>query len=190
MFKILFLLTVATLSVNTKSGFLRNLEDELVFQASLTKNVTLTNLTDFFLVVDGFSTAVGLYSDMPSLQACKVSDFNVVQDTVVIIEKLVNGDTSTIDDDIKGLVDTLYTIYKTCDIKGLPTQFLQVVTDVKNNFTQADYVKKFLSQLQSNIFQLMADLKSTVDKYNNRDFQSFGTGLGNLVRTLFVVKSN
>lgn len=179
MFKNLFILSLAILAVNSK--FLQQADQVPQFQH--------TNLTDYFLVAEGFATTVGIYAEMPALEKCKAQDSDLVQKSVDLIQDIVNGENSTIVDEIKDVIDSLYVVYKQCDFKGLKAEFLQGLADMKANFTQPDYMKKFLSQLQSNIFQLMADLKTVIDKFNAGDMASFGQGMGNLMRTLLIVKA-
>jgi len=183
MFKILLLLAL-TLTAN--AGFLQNIQEDVDFPV-LYQNLKNANLTDFFLAFDGFSSTVGIYSEMPAFEACKVDDAGVVEASVDLIQDLVNGQTGTLIDDIKTLVDHIYDVHKKCDFAGFKTQFLQGLSDVKSNFTQPDYLKKLLAGLQSNIFQLMADLKTIIDAVNAQNYEDFGKRLGSLIRLVLVV---
>lgn len=186
MFKFLLVISLTIFSVSANSGFLQVQESSSPQLYNELRNST-TFLDSFLMAFDGFASTSGIYAEMPAFEACKVNDLAVIESTISIINNLTNKQYDTLVDDIKGLVDSAYNVYKQCDFVGFKTQLLQGLSDFKTNFTQADYMKKFLSKLQSNIFQIMADLKTIIDKSTAGNMEEFGKGLGNLMRTLFVV---
>jgi hypothetical protein len=189
MFKVV-ILALAVLSVSANSGFLKVLDDNSdvkLFLANL-RNPAHYNLTDVFETFDGFSTTVGLYSEMPSFEKCKVNDAHLVTHLVDVVEDIALKEFTDLIEDSKALMDTIYEIYKQCDSVGFYNQLLQTLGDIQANFSQPDYAKKLMANLQSNIFVIMAELKNVMDNFNNQKFNDFGKGLGSLLRTILLVK--
>lgn len=185
MFRNLLIFALAIAAVSAHAGHLRSIK---IIPGEFQLMVNHTNITNYLRGLDGFATTVGIYSEMPAFEACKDRDAQIVDAVVRIIEDVVSGDNGAVVDDTKLLIDTAYEIYKNCDFDGFKTQFIQMLSDIKSNFTQEDYMKKLVNNLQSKIFQIMADLKSIMDDMNAGNYENSGKNFGSLIRTIFYIK--